>query len=346
MDALTTDNTTKVVTTGVSLAGDTNAHMATTAPTDTHEQTQIQTKQTPHTTDHHPCPTTLASTAEKYQTQIHDAQNANETKKKNHPPIACYTHPPTTASPNTYDKHQHIAKYADYQPHPPTPYRQTTSTQEIQCHHYGLRTAPATSNENDQKHDAPHQPTPERFFLDTRPRQNPPIPVCVRPQNLCIPNTLGFVMGRPTKPIEQQRRNGNPSKRKLPAPNLVVAQALNVPEPLRALGVSGNAFWNRVWAHGKSWISPTTDMDIVQLIAEQMDERALLYQHILRQHQQGIVDWQVRSQLRKLDSEIHRGLSSIGFTPEMRTRLGLAEVRAQHAIESLIQRRKSHGSAS
>lgn len=67
MDALTTDNTTKVVTIGVSLAGDTNAHMATTAPTDTHEQTQTQTqtKQTPHTTDHHPCPTTLASTAEK-----------------------------------------------------------------------------------------------------------------------------------------------------------------------------------------------------------------------------------------------------------------------------------------
>jgi hypothetical protein len=153
-------------------------------------------------------------------------------------------------------------------------------------------------------------------------------------------------MGRPTKPIEQQRRNGNPSKRKLPAPNLVVAQALEIPEPIRALGVSGNAFWNRVWAHGKSWISPTTDMDIVQLIAEQMDERSLLYQHILRQHQQGIVDWQVRSQLRKLDSEIHRGLASIGFTPEMRTRLGLAEVRAQHAIESLIQRRKSHGSAS
>ena len=32
------------------------------------------------------------------------------------------------------------------------------------------------------------------------------------------------------------------------------------------------------------------------------------------------------------------GIESLG--------LGLAEVRAQHAIESLIQRRKSHGSAS
>lgn len=65
MDALTTNNTTKDATTGAMDAGDTNAHMAMTAHTDTHEQTQTQTKQTPHTTDHHPCPTTHASTAEK-----------------------------------------------------------------------------------------------------------------------------------------------------------------------------------------------------------------------------------------------------------------------------------------
>ena len=67
MDALTTDNTTKVVNTGATPAGDTNEHTVWTGRTDTHEQTQTQTqtKQTPHTTDHHPCPTTLASTAEK-----------------------------------------------------------------------------------------------------------------------------------------------------------------------------------------------------------------------------------------------------------------------------------------
>jgi hypothetical protein len=67
MDALTTDNTTKGVTTGAMPAGDTNAHTVWTDRTDTHEQTQtqMQTKQAPHTTDHHPCPTTLASTAEK-----------------------------------------------------------------------------------------------------------------------------------------------------------------------------------------------------------------------------------------------------------------------------------------
>jgi len=65
MDALTTNNTTKAVTTGATPAGDTSAHTVWIGHTDTHEQTQTQTKQTPHTTDHHPCPTTLASTAEK-----------------------------------------------------------------------------------------------------------------------------------------------------------------------------------------------------------------------------------------------------------------------------------------
>ena len=152
-------------------------------------------------------------------------------------------------------------------------------------------------------------------------------------------------MGRPAKPVEQKRRTGNPGQRKLPEAKVVVAQTQFVPDPLCPLSGVGLSFWSRVWSHGKAWISPTTDMDVVQLIAEQMDERALLYQHILRQHQQGIVDWPVRSQLRKLDADIHRGLASIGFTPEMRTKLGLAEVRAAHAIETLINKRRQSGSS-
>lgn len=97
MAALTTNNTTKDATTDASPAGDTNAHMAMTAPTDTHEQTQTQTKQTPHKTEQHPCRTTHASTADKSQTQTHDAKNANESKKRNQQPTAPCTHPPTTA---------------------------------------------------------------------------------------------------------------------------------------------------------------------------------------------------------------------------------------------------------
>jgi hypothetical protein len=67
--ALTTNNMTRDADTGAMPAGDTNAHMDMIAPTGMHEQTQTkmqtQTKQTPHTTESHPCPTTLASTAEK-----------------------------------------------------------------------------------------------------------------------------------------------------------------------------------------------------------------------------------------------------------------------------------------
>jgi len=124
---------------------------------------------------------------------------------------------------------------------------------------------------------------------------------------------------------------------------VLIAEAVSVPETLRPLGQVGFAFWNRVWAHGRAWISPTTDLDTIQLLAEQMDERAMMYQQVIRQQATGEVDWRLRKQLRDLDQMLARGLASIGFTPEMRSRLGLAEVRAQHAIESLISRRANRG---
>jgi hypothetical protein len=74
-----------------------------------------------------------------------------------------------------------------------------------------------------------------------------------------------------------------------------------------------------------------------------MDERGIVYQVVLKQQQSGEVDWRIRNQLRDLDREIVRNLASLGFSPEMRSRLGLAEVRAQHAIESLITRRQQRG---
>lgn len=151
--------------------------------------------------------------------------------------------------------------------------------------------------------------------------------------------------GRPPKPVETKRKTGNPGHRTLPEPAVVVAQTVNVPDPLRPLGQIGLAFWSRVWAHGRAWISPTTDLDAIQLLAEQMDERAIMYQQVIRQQAAGEVDWRLRKQLRDLDTVLARGLASIGFTPEMRTRLGLAEVRAQHAIESLISRRANRATS-
>lgn len=151
--------------------------------------------------------------------------------------------------------------------------------------------------------------------------------------------------GRPPKPVETKRKAGNPGKRALPEPVALVAQAIELPDPLRPLGQVGLAFWSRVWAHGRAWISPTTDLDAIQLLAEQMDERAIMYQQVLAQQRSGDVDWRLRKQLRDLDMMLARGLASIGFTPEMRSRLGLAEVRAQHAIESLINRRANRATS-
>ncbi len=149
--------------------------------------------------------------------------------------------------------------------------------------------------------------------------------------------------GRPPKPVEQKRRTGNPGQRRLPEPTVLVPAVSQTPPPLRALGPNGLAFWNRVWANGQAWISQYTDVDLVQLVAEQMDERGIVYQVVLKQQQSGEVDWRIRNQLRDLDREIVRNLASLGFSPEMRSRLGLAEVKAQHVIETLITRRQQRG---
>jgi hypothetical protein len=144
--------------------------------------------------------------------------------------------------------------------------------------------------------------------------------------------------GPPPKPNEQKRRAGNPGRRPLPDRTNVVAllpvEALGVPDPLRPLGTSGQALWERVWAAGARWISPETDVELVQIVCEQIDERAALRVKVLRDN-----NWRERSALRKLDHQVIQALSLLGLTPADRTRLGVAEVVAQSTLDRLRQNR-------
>lgn len=93
--------------------------------------------------------------------------------------------------------------------------------------------------------------------------------------------------------------------------------------------------WDRVWTSGAVWISPATDIEAVQLLAETVDERAALRVIVMS----GEGDWRDRPQLRLLDDSIRRFLSALGFTPTDRTRLGVGEVRQQSALETLQSKR-------
>lgn len=143
-------------------------------------------------------------------------------------------------------------------------------------------------------------------------------------------------MPNPPKPAEVKRRAGNPGKRALPKLSAVAVlpAADGVPDPLRPLGVEGGRMWARIWSAGAVWLSATTDVDLVQIACEAMDERIALRDYVLS----GQGEWRDRIQLRNLDDQIKGALSALGFTPVDRTRMGVAEVRKMSKLEELRAR--------
>lgn len=142
--------------------------------------------------------------------------------------------------------------------------------------------------------------------------------------------------GRRPVPAEVKRRRGNPGRRPLPEPVVALPQATTIPEPLRPLGPDGRREWDRIWAMGRVWISPDSDIGIVQRLCEQYDEYVRLRFLVLRDE-----DIDERKALRALDKAITDKESLLGLTPTDRTRLGVAEVVAQSALERMRQQRRS-----
>lgn len=138
--------------------------------------------------------------------------------------------------------------------------------------------------------------------------------------------------GRPPKPVEQKRAIGNPGKRPLPDSKTVIAlPAINqIPEPTRQLFQFGRELWDRVWSMGQTWISPESDLELLLMVCEQIDERAKLRTSVWNS---GRVD--ERKALRSLEKQIVENLSLLGFTPTDRSRLGIAEVKKMSKIAEL-----------
>jgi len=142
--------------------------------------------------------------------------------------------------------------------------------------------------------------------------------------------------GRPAKPIEQKRRLGNPGHRPLPAEGTlaVLDPADGIPEPPRPLLQAGTELWQRVWSAGSTWISPKTDLELLLMTCEMVDERWNLRIKVMQSN-----NMQMARRLDNLSRLIVSNLSLLGFTPSDRSRLGVAEVRAKSALEELMERR-------
>lgn len=139
--------------------------------------------------------------------------------------------------------------------------------------------------------------------------------------------------GRPPKPIEQKRKTGNPGKRALPKESslVVLPMATSIPEPHRPLLKYGKEFWDRVWGLGTSWISAQSDIELVLITCELIDERWNLRIKVMKSD-----DPKQRRALRDLDRAIVSNLSLLGFSPSDRSRLGVAEVKARSKLEELM----------
>lgn len=141
--------------------------------------------------------------------------------------------------------------------------------------------------------------------------------------------------GRPPKPTEQKRLAGNPGKRALPKQGeMVLLQgSFGIPEPHRPLLSAGKQLWERVWAMGQNWLSPDTDVDLLLMTCELLDERWNLRIQVMQNNRPD-----ERKALRELDRQLVANLSLLGFTPTDRSRLGVAEVKRQSKLEELRAR--------
>jgi hypothetical protein len=145
-------------------------------------------------------------------------------------------------------------------------------------------------------------------------------------------------MPNPAKPVELKRALGNPGHRSLPSEVEMPAVVGGYVEPLRELKDSGLQLWEDAYRFAP-WIA-RTDAPLLQLVCEQVDRREEMRVMLLGA---GPDDWHMFKQLNDIEVAIVNNLGKLGFSPDSRSRLGLAEVKAQSKLEELLARKASRG---
>jgi hypothetical protein len=143
-------------------------------------------------------------------------------------------------------------------------------------------------------------------------------------------------MANPAKPIEVKRALGNPGKRPLPDVATTVSLPAGRVEPHQPLDWAGMLLWNRVFNTGQTWISPQTDVELLLLTCKQLDRQVL----IERQFAEKPEDFHIHRQLLDLESAIVTNLGKLGLTVDARSKLGLAEIKAETKMEQLRKRKQ------
>jgi len=143
----------------------------------------------------------------------------------------------------------------------------------------------------------------------------------------CMPN--------PATPLEVKRLTGNPGMRKLPDINETFTLQGGKREPHQPLGWAGKMLWDRTFGVGKTWVAET-DVELLLTACKQLD-RQIELEAIWQEDKK---DFHVMRQLLELEKEIVSNLGRLGMTVDSRSRLGLAEIKAQSAFEKLMSERQ------
>lgn len=149
--------------------------------------------------------------------------------------------------------------------------------------------------------------------------------------------------GRPPKPTERKRLTGNPGKRALPdASNVVALPPVEDTTP-EQLGPAGSAVWDLVTEQCK-WLAET-DRPTLVLLCEKFDRRQDFIARLESSEPVLFTDKgyayanPLVGMLSTLEVELTKLLSALGLTPTDRTRLGVAEVKKESALEQLLAKR-------
>ena len=148
--------------------------------------------------------------------------------------------------------------------------------------------------------------------------------------------------GRPAKPTELKRLMGNLGHRDLPDLNNIthLPMAHTPPTPPDNLGEQGLKIWDRTWSMAITWISPASDIDAVVNVARLADATETARVRYMATSEPADAKAYVAINKAYTDA-----LSSIGFDPIARSRLGVAEVRAATSIDKLLERRQNRAKA-
>ena len=135
--------------------------------------------------------------------------------------------------------------------------------------------------------------------------------------------------GPKPKPLERKEKIGRREHRKVSDKPAIItilptASIGEIPKPHRQLILTkdgqdgpGLELWKRFWLSGRAWLRED-DIELMMLLCEQEDERAILRQLVFQDAQ----DWRARAGLRTLEKQITDNLSLLGFTPTDRARMG------------------------